>query len=88
LDRLPDTDAALSAIDTVGVMMLSLAAIESVIVSPTFALLVSAALLDTIVSSINVGAVLSIVTSLESVTDVTTAPALLAMSSYTIRLQT
>ena len=66
---------------TVGSVNASLAAIVSVIVSPSFARAVSASFDDTIDTSVKVGVVRSIVTSLLSSTAVRVTPPLLAKSS-------
>ena len=65
---------------TVGVTMSSFEENETVIVSPSFALDVVAALSDSMCTDDSVGAVKSIVTRLVSVTDVSVVPTLPAIS--------
>ena len=74
------TVADVPAIVTVGDMMPSLAVIESVIVSPAFALALSSVLSDAIVTAVSVGTVRSSSTAVLSVTDVTDVPVLPAVS--------
>jgi hypothetical protein len=88
VDPLPLTVAGDPASVTAGATMSSLAVIESVMVSPTFARDVSAALSDAIVTEVSVGGVRSIVTTLPSVTDVTVTPALPAKSTNEIAKDT
>ena len=79
----PTTVAVCPAISTDGTTRFSLAVIDTVIVSPPFARPVSAALLDTMVTAVSVGASKSIVTTLVSITAEISTPALLARSSNT-----
>jgi hypothetical protein len=72
----PLTVAVDPAIVTVGETIASLAVIVSVIVSPAFALVVSALLSDAIVTDGSVGGVRSIVTPAPLVNTVTGVPAL------------
>ena len=74
-------DTLLPAINTDGVVMISLALNVSVIVSPAFARVVSAALSDTMLTDVRVGGVRSMVTTLESVTAVTVWPEFPARSA-------
>ena len=69
------TLAALPPSSTTGVAMASLASMVTVMVSPALALVVSA-LLETILTEVRVGFVVSTVTVVESVVDVTAVPEL------------